>query len=170
MPKVAKDYSKTIIYRIVCKDQSIPYVYVGATTDMGKRRRIHRSYCNKKTDLKIYNVINSHGGWENWDMVMLEEYPTCRNSEQSRMREREWYERLCTPTTSLNIQTPYMSVAEKREAANVYGKSYYENNKEAALVRQRAYYQAHKEEAREKYQANKDKLKEKREEAKKIEI
>ena len=38
MPQKPIDYSKTIIYRIVCKDINIKECYVGSTTDFKGRK------------------------------------------------------------------------------------------------------------------------------------
>jgi hypothetical protein len=173
MPKIAKDYSKTIIYRIACKDLTIPFVYIGSTTDMARRRQIHRSYCTNPDSqyhhLKLYRVINENGGWDEWDMVMVEEYP-CNNSEEARRRERYWFELLSNRDISLNIQLPFISEEERKQKEKMYAKSYYEAHKEASLERQKAYYENNREAAREKYQLNKDKIKQQREAKKKNEI
>ncbi len=48
MPKTKIDYSKTIIYRIVCKDLSITECYVGHTTNFTKRKCQHKNDCNNE--------------------------------------------------------------------------------------------------------------------------
>ena len=73
MPKTPIDYSKTIIYKIVCKDLNVKDVYVGHTTDFIRRKRQHNSVCNCETslrhNLKVYQLIRDSGGWENWSMI-----------------------------------------------------------------------------------------------------
>jgi predicted GIY-YIG superfamily endonuclease len=54
MPKRIIDYSKTIIYKIVCKDTEIKDVYVGSTTQFTKRKASHKSACHNKKDWQIY--------------------------------------------------------------------------------------------------------------------
>ena len=46
MPKKDIDYSKTIIYKIVCNDLNITDVYVGHTTNFIKRKARHKYDCN----------------------------------------------------------------------------------------------------------------------------
>ena len=53
MPKTAIDYSKTIIYKIVCNDLDITDLYVGHTTDFIRRRHHHKG--------------NSSGNWKKCD-------------------------------------------------------------------------------------------------------
>ena len=50
MPKIPIDYSKTIIYKIVCNDLSIKECYVGHTINMTKRKCCHKSTCNNEKD------------------------------------------------------------------------------------------------------------------------
>jgi predicted GIY-YIG superfamily endonuclease len=58
MPRLAVDYSKTVIYKIVCNDLSITECYVGHTTDFVRRKQAHKHNCNnqkrKSHHLKVY--------------------------------------------------------------------------------------------------------------------
>lgn len=107
MPKKPIDYSNTIIYKIVCNDLNIKDCYVGHTTDFRKRKNQHKSKCNRNIDYKIYNFINQNGGWDNWDMVMIEKY-SCKDVLEARARERYWLETFgatlngCVPNRTIN--------------------------------------------------------------------
>ena len=96
-------YSKTTIYKIICKDPNIKDVYVGHTTNFTKRKYTHMTYCNKNMDNKLYNCIRENGGWNNWDMVIIE---TCKftNQKEARLKEQEYYELL---QANLNSIPPY---------------------------------------------------------------
>jgi len=78
MPKKFIDYSKTIIYKIVCNDLNITDVYVGHTTNFIKRKAHHKSNCVnpifKSYNFKIYNIIRQNGGFENWSMIEIEKF------------------------------------------------------------------------------------------------
>jgi hypothetical protein len=93
MPRVAKSYNNTIIYKIVCKDSAVTDLYVGHTTDFRQRLKRHREDCIKHPERKLYNMINNNGGWDNWDMLIIE---TCsfNNVEEAKQREHYWYENL----------------------------------------------------------------------------
>jgi hypothetical protein len=101
MPKTPIDYKKTIIYKIVCLDLDIKDNYVGSTTCFVKRECKHKADCNNKKNLKIYNIINNNGGWNNWEMIEIEKYP-CTDSNEARMRERYYYEQLKSTMNSHN--------------------------------------------------------------------
>jgi group I intron endonuclease len=103
MPRLPIDYFNTIIYKIVCNDLSITDCYVGSTTDFTRRKAGHKSDCKKMKGLvKLYTFITLHGGWDNWSMVQIEEYP-CMNSNEKFKRERFWIEEM---KSSLNQSKP----------------------------------------------------------------
>jgi hypothetical protein len=53
MPKENIDYSKTIIYKIVCKDVNIKDCYVGSTTNFTNRKGQHKN-------IAINDTVKSH--------------------------------------------------------------------------------------------------------------
>ena len=109
MPKIDVDYSNTIIYKIYCKDETIKDVYVGHTTNFIQRKHLHKSACkNLNNTLKIYNVIRSNGGWDNWEMVEIAKY-NCKDATEARIKEQEHYNDL---KASLNSCPPYVDVSK----------------------------------------------------------
>jgi hypothetical protein len=80
MPRLPVDYSNTCFYKIVCKDLNITDIYVRHTTDFTKRKYNHKHICSesnhKDHDLYVYRFIRENGGWENFDMVLLDRH-TC---------------------------------------------------------------------------------------------
>src|ERR1700752_274161 len=115
MPKQEIDYKNTIIYKIVCKDINIKDLYVGSTTNFIKRKYCHKSRCNniksKNYNSVVYKFIRDNKGWNNWDMIMVEEYP-CENNLQKLQRERYWIETL---QAKLNIQIPILTKEEIKD-------------------------------------------------------
>ena len=80
MPKLPIDYSNTIIYKLVHKeDYEDTNVYIGSTSNFIKRRYCHKCCClnknNKKYNMKKYQYIRANGGWEEWNMIEVEKYP-----------------------------------------------------------------------------------------------
>jgi hypothetical protein len=150
MPRLAIDYSKTLIYKLVCNDLSIKECYVGHTTDFTRRKREHKCNCNnekrKKYNYKVYKTIRENGGWDNWTMIEVEKYP-CRDDNEARAKEREWFEIL---NSGLNTQHPHRSVHEyketNREGIAIYKRQYYADNKEEIEIQKRQYNSDHKEE------------------------
>ena len=126
MPKAIMDYSKTNIYKIVCNDLTIKDCYVGHTINMTKRKCQHKTRCHnekdKKQNYKIYQIIRENGGWDNWNMVLVEKFP-CKDKYEACKREREVYEEL---DAKMNTLSPYRTQEERKQN----DKQYYQENKE----------------------------------------
>jgi len=94
MPKTEIDYSNTIIYKITCKDINVKDVYVGHTTNFVQRKHAHKQSCiNDKTanhKCKLYEVIRNNGGWENWQMEIINFF-NCHDHYEARQKEQEYF-------------------------------------------------------------------------------
>ena len=123
-------YQNTVIYKISCKDNSISNCYVGHTTNFQLRKQWHYWNSILKSN-KLYDFIAKNGGFDNFDMVMLERYP-CENIQTARQRERYWIDKL---HANLNSCLP-------SRTKNEYNK----DNKEIIALKGKEYRQAHKDE------------------------
>ena len=175
MPKHAIDYSKTIVYQIRCDELEVGNIYIGSTTDFIKRKSNHKSNCNneksKSYNYKIYEIIRNNGGWNNWKMIQVEEYP-CENNRQAEEREEYWRKKL---NADLNMYRSYITEDEKNEYIKSYydlnsvsikekSKTYYNTNRDKVRDRQKEYEKEHAEEIKERKrmyrEENKEKFKE----------
>ena len=162
MPRLPIDYSKTIIYKIVCNDLNITDIYIGSTTDFIRRKRQHKSSCNnektKSYNFKVYQTIRQNGGWDNFTMIEIEKY-SCMDSNEARSRERHHYELL---NAKLNINCPIRTKKEQKEKNKEYKKQYIEANKEKIAEQIMEYRIANKlkisEQRKEYIEANKEKI------------
>ena len=89
-----RDYSRSCIYKLVNQfDEKEKMIYVGTTTNWSVRKYQHRRRCNDERDKgynqKIYRYIRKTGGWSNWKMIKIEDYP-CKNPDDIFDRERFW--------------------------------------------------------------------------------
>ena len=138
MPKQFIDYSKTIIYKIVCNDLNITDIYVGHTTNFINRKAKHKSDCcnpnSKSYNFKIYNTIRNNGGWLNWSMIEIEKFQDCNDINEAIAKERYYYEVL---NAKLNSNCPGRNNKE-------YKKEYYENNKDNIQKNSKNYYENNK--------------------------
>jgi len=157
MPKITMDYSKTIMYKIVCNDLNVKECYVGHTTDMTKRKHAHKCRCNSEKDkghnLKIYKIIRENGGWENWTMLLVEKF-ACKDKHEACKREREIFEEI---DAKMNTFRPYRTHEEHKEQLKQNSKEYYQEHKEERKDKARKYYHEH-------YQERKAEIAEKRKE------
>jgi hypothetical protein len=157
MPKQPIDYSETFVYMLCCKDPTITDVYVGHTTNLTKRKAGHKNACNnpniKDYNYFVYQFIRENGGWNNWELIVLET-KSCIDKNDARRFEREWFEK---KGATLNKQLP---ITDREEQNELKIKYYYEHHEEMC-EKAKIYNQEHKEERREykkKYdQKNKDK-------------
>jgi len=150
MPKGPINYSTACIYQICCRDLEITDLYVGSTTDLIKRRCAHKSACTNKSgknyNLHVYQFIRDHGGWDNWEVVKVQDVD-CACREDLIKTERAYMERL---GATLNKNVPGRSREEWYEVNKDYWKEYWEENKERLNEKNRQYNEAHRTELKEK--------------------
>jgi len=85
---------------------------------MAQHELISKNPLRKGYDIKLYKFIRANGGWENWDIVVLERF-SCRNSLE--LLEREW-----TYDDKVNIELNHIVVRDPAK----FQKQYYQDNKE----------------------------------------
>jgi hypothetical protein len=142
MPKNI-DYSKGLIYKLCCKNPEIADCYVGSTTNFIRRKQEHKSCCNnennKDYNYYVYQVIRDKGGFQNWDMIQIEEYKAS-NKKELETRERYWIESL---KSSLNQIIPTRTQKEyyedNKEDLLLKVKEYREKNRDAILLKKKQY-------------------------------
>lgn len=112
MQKEKIDYSNTIIYKISCKDPTIKELYVGHTINFVQRKQSHKQSClNEKLsnyNCKLYKVIRENGGWNNWNMEIVNFF-NCKDHCEARIKEQEYFESL---NATLNSIEPYPKIKE----------------------------------------------------------
>jgi len=135
MPRLATNYSNTVIYKIICKDKTVVDIYLGHTSNFTNRKNTHKSHSknDRLNNKKIYVIINENGGWDNWDMIEVEKYP-CNDANEAKAREKYW-EDILLPTMNTN-STSFISY-DGNNMDNIVGKDKKETNYLKALCRQR---------------------------------
>lgn len=175
MPKIPIDYSKNVIYKLVCNDLNVKDIYVGHTTNFIDRKRSHKHNCHNENSskyyhLKVYEVIRANMGWDNWSMILVEEYP-CENRLQAEQRERYWLETL---GATLNYNVPSRNKKEYYQQNKEYlkekNKEYYQQNAEEIIKKKKEYQKEYRQQNAEKiikkkkeyWQKNADKMNQRR--------
>ena len=141
MPKLPTDYSKTIIYKLLHKeDYDNANIYIGSTTDFIRRKNNHKNNCNnekkKEHNDKKYRYIRDNGGWGEWNMIEVEKH-NCNDGNEARAREEYWR---CHFNAQLNSRKAYTTIEEKKQYGIEYYKEYYEKHKDKYLEQQKQYY------------------------------
>jgi len=149
MPRTAINYSKTYIYKLVSKDPTIIDIYVGHTTDPTTRKWCHKNKCNnsknKEYNYNVYQHIRANGGWDNWEMIIIE-CICCIDAHDARTNERRWVDELkATLNKSIPSRTLYEWYIDNKEIISEKSKQYYKQNKE--IINKKAH---------ENYEQNKD--------------
>jgi hypothetical protein len=143
------NYAHSVIYKLVCLQPEVEDMYIGSTTNATARAYNHRNHCTRPTDRSysypVYTFIREHGGWANWSMAIIEQYP-CATKVELETRERYHVEQL---HPSLNVSIPTRPHSEWRtehkEQLAAYSRQYHEANKEAIAERHRRYREVNRE-------------------------
>ena len=133
MPKKEMDYSKCIIYKIQHKDNN-DLLYVGHTTNFTKRKYEHKSGVNNVKgnayNHKVYQMIRENGGWLDFNMVEVKDFP-CENNRQATTEEdRIMREMKATLNTIRASHSRKEYRQDNKEQIKEYKQQYNEKNKE----------------------------------------
>ena len=141
-------YSNTSIYKIVSTDTKITECYVGSTIDFKRRATQHKYRCNNEKNKEyhklVYQFIREHGGFDNFDIVLI---PTkhFNNKLEAEQEERKYIEEL---KATLNCRVPSRTNKERvntnRESIRLYTKIYNNEHREIQAIQHKAYYAIHK--------------------------
>lgn len=100
--------SNAYIYRIVCKDENIDDCYVGHTfKPINVRTYHHRKTCEnqkyKYHNKKLYRFIRSHGGFDNFNIEIIEN--GVMDKFYARSREQFWIDNYNPTLNKIDSQT-----------------------------------------------------------------
>lgn len=156
-----------IIYEIVCKDQTITDRYIGSSIQFNKRKSQHIHDYPLKQHLPLYKCISKHGGLDNWNFNILDEYE-CNTRQELYQRERLYYEiyeptlNLFRPYTTSHLDSKYLCDQKYPEKRRKYNIQRYYKDPEKRRAATREYYQKNKEKILSNEKANRDKINERR--------
>jgi len=129
MPKKAMDYSKCVIYKIQHKDNN-DLLYVGHTTNFTKRKYEHKSRAicetSKEYNRKVYQMIRENGGWDDFNMIVVKEFP-CENKQQATIEEDRIMREM---KATMNERRAFHSQKEYYQDNKEHFREYYDKNKE----------------------------------------
>jgi hypothetical protein len=172
-------YANGKIYKLV--NNVDDKIYVGSTCGSLKLRKSgHKAKSLLCNDRLVYKHIADIGGWDNVQIVLIEECP-CENKMELLRRERHWIDDLKPELNkALPTRTPAQYYEDNKdqikERVNAYRieneetvkqrkKTYYENNIDKMRERKKKYMENNKnyikQSGKEYYQANKEQILEK---------
>lgn len=129
------NYSKCVIYKIqhqINKD----LIYIGHTTKSLNCRLSSHICMSKKSNNKFYTIVKNNGGFENFDIILIDIYP-CQTKEEACIRE-EYFR--CSLNAIMNSNRAYISVEDKKVVIKQRNTDWYIKNKPYVLDKRRQYY------------------------------
>lgn len=161
MPLKPIDYSKTVIYKLVCDEQP-EFLYVGSTSSFVDRKRQHKRMCNTETDrhynLKVYQQIRDVcKGWDNIKMIEIEKYPECIDRRDAERKEQFWIDEL---KSQANMKRAFRTEENKKEDKKIWRKTYYSTDEHIQQKKDgdKKYTDLHKEEKKQYDKERREKL------------
>ncbi len=119
MPRIAIDYTNTIIYKIQHKDKE-ELIYVGHTTDFTKRKSAHklatRSEKDKAYNRNLYKMIRDNGDWECFNMIEIKKF-SCTNKREAEAEEDKVMREL---KATMNMVRAFRTPEDIKEDARIY--------------------------------------------------
>ena len=124
------------IYKIYCNDENVTDTYIGSTKNIATRKYRHKISCNnqnsKKYDMKIYQIIRANEGWDNWNLIVIEEIKEC-SKIQAHIREEYHRQEIKANMNSICCFSGAINYDTREE----YYKQYYELNKDKYLEKEK---------------------------------
>ena len=148
MPLTEIDYQKGIIYKIHHINNE-ELLYVGSTTNFIKRKQQHKQRCNnlnKFYNLQVYQMIRDNGGWIQFKMIIIKEFP-CNTKTELLIEEDRLMREL---KSNMNNRRASTTDEEKKEQKKELQKEFYEVNKDIILEKQKVYRGANKDKIKER--------------------
>lgn len=150
------------MYKICPKNKDLNFCYVGHTANFNKRKYEHKKQSISENDTKShqkhYETIRNNGGWNEWEMTIIEIY-NCKTKLEARMREQQLIEEY---NANLNTLNAFISEEKRKLIKKKITDKYKAENKELISEQQKKYKEEHKEiicDQMKKYrQENKDKI------------
>ena len=138
------DYGKTFIYKLCCRNPTILDIYIGHSTNFKQRNIGHKSDCNN-INRKQYNqykskFIRENGGYENWIMIKLYDFPCISKREA----EAEECKTMIELGATLNSHRAFITEKEKKEYQKEWNDKKYQNKKTEIIEKVRNYRQNNK--------------------------
>ena len=137
-------YQNSVIYKIECNDINIKECYIGSTVNFVGRRHDHKKINNnpksKQYNYKVYQFIRDNGGWKNWSIKSIINYP-CNSRKELILKEQEILE---TYDNTLNMVSACRSKKQYNidnvEKIKERNKQYYNDNAEKLNKKSRQYH------------------------------
>jgi hypothetical protein len=147
MPKTINwETTEVSFYKFVCKNPDILFSYVGHTICFRHRKSGHKTDCNnpnrKSHNLPLYKYMREHGGFENWDMIVIHTQ-ICKNKRDAERIETELMEQ---QQFKLNTNKAFRTEEQRKEYYSQHNANYVKTHHEQRLKSYLKYNETHRNE------------------------
>lgn len=121
----SKIYNNAVIYQVKCKSKSCKYVHIAGTTSFTKIKHYYKKSYQEDKPTKLNEEIKANGGWDNWNIEILEYYNDCSSNLDLNNRIKEWKNKmnsLLYPPKSTN-KTSENSEYKCKNCMNTFSRS-----------------------------------------------
>ena len=145
------------VYALSCENAPDD-IYIGSSKNVKDRMATHKCDCNNiDNELKVYQFIRSHGGWEKWQYHIIEEFDVYDKKELKK-REDYWMLELKSTLNSRRAnrsqkEYDYDRYHNNREAERARSKKWTDNNKARVKATKKKYNKKYAEENKAKLTA-----------------
>tara|TARA_B100000035_G_scaffold145958_1_gene124325 strand:- start:25147 stop:25725 length:579 start_codon:yes stop_codon:yes gene_type:complete len=84
------DYSNALIYEIKCKNPLVKFFEIGGTTNLKNIKYRYRKAYMDGIHSDLNHQITANGGFDNWQIVVLEQYDDCSSKDELNKRVDKW--------------------------------------------------------------------------------
>ena len=132
---IDKRYENSLIYILKHKTNKDCGVYIGSTINFKMSYYYHKSSCNSENSVNFnqlkYKYIRENGGWDNWEMIKIEDYP-CKNLKELMIREDEIMSKY---KNRINVISSIWTTEKRKKGYDSYNYKNKEKRKEAERER-----------------------------------
>lgn len=113
MPKI--NFEKTVIYQLTCP--TFDDIYVNYTSNIYQRRYVY-THENRSGKNSFFKTIHEHGGFSNWNMIILDKSPKCKNINDIKEKVKEWVNKLTPQNPVTPSFSPERSMDDNKNCKN----------------------------------------------------
>ena len=141
----SSDIDNYVMYKLSPKNKNLKYCYIGHTNNFVFRKRQHYLPCvdlnHSKSHILLYETTRQNGGWDEWEMVEIENF-NGKTKLEARIREQELIDE---HGANLNMLKAYISEEDRNALKKQITQKYREENKDLLKEQTKKYKDDHKE-------------------------
>jgi hypothetical protein len=119
---------KVDIYKLSSKDPNIKYFHIGSTKNIYKTRHLFKRNMQIKRNNFIYSIVSMNGGWDNWEIILLEKCDSISKAELEEKIEK-WKKLYNFTEMHRSLTEPHQNCTEPHRTSPTLTEKPKNNNK-----------------------------------------